>query len=170
MKRLAAMFESPEALVKGAEKLKAEGHPAEDALTPFRVHGLESVLDMKRPPVRRAMAIAGFAVAATAFALQWFSLAAAYPINSGDRPALSWQVFLLVPFEAGVLAAGFAGFITFLYTCGLPALYHRDFDIPGVERATSDRFHLIVSVPAEQATHLREVLTGEGATSIEEVA
>ena len=74
--------------MKGAEKLKAEGHPAEDALTPFRVHGprkrrprLKKVL-----PVRRATAIAGFAVAATAFALQWFSLAAAYPINSADGP------------------------------------------------------------------------------------
>ena len=86
MKRLVAVFECPEALVKGAEKLKADGHPAEDALTPFRVHGLEGALNMKRPPVRRAMAIAGFAVAATAFALQWFSLALAYPIDSAAGP------------------------------------------------------------------------------------
>ena len=79
-------------------------------------------------------------------------------------------MFLLVPFEAGVLAAGFAGFITFLYVCGLPALYHRDFDIPGAERATSDRFYLIVNAPAEQAARLRELLIGEGAVSIEEAA
>ena len=60
MKRLVAAFDSPEALVKGADRLKAEGFPAEDALTPFHVHGIEEALTMKQPPVRRVMAIAGF--------------------------------------------------------------------------------------------------------------
>lgn len=172
MKRLVAVFESPEALVNGADKLKAEGHPAEDALTPFHVHGIEDALNVERPPVRRAMAIAGFSVAALVWGLEWFSLAVAYPFNSGDRPHLSWQVFLLVPFEAGVLAAGIAGFVTFLYTCGLPSLYHPVFDIPSVERATSDRFFLIVNATADERreNRLRELLVGAGAIFIEEMA
>ncbi len=171
MKRLVAVFESPEALVKGADKLKAEGCPAEDALTPFHVHGIEEALDVKRPPVRRAMAIAGFSVAALAWGLEWFSLAIGYPFNSGDRPHFSWQVFLLVPFEAGVLAAGIAGFVTFLYTCGLPGLHHPVFDVPGIERATSDRFFLIVNPTTDERTEdrVRGLLVTEGAIFIEEM-
>lgn len=172
MKRLVAVFESPEALVRGADKLKTEGCPAEDALTPFHVHGIEEALDVKRPPVRQAMAIAGFSVAVLAWGLEWFSLAVAYPFNSGDRPHFSWQVFLLVPFEAGVLAAGIAGFVTFLYSCGFPGLHHPVFDIPGIHRATSDRFFLIVPAadgePGEN--RVRELLAGEGAVFVEETA
>jgi hypothetical protein len=172
MKRLVAAFDSPEALVKGADRLKAEGYPAEDALTPFRVHGIEEALTIKQPPVRRVMAVAGFSVAAFAWLLQWFSLAVAYPFDSGGRPLFSWQVFLLVPFEAGVLAAGIAGFITFLYICGLPGLYHPVFDVPGIERATSDRFFLMVSTSSDERIedHVRSLLVNEGAIFIEEVA
>ncbi|MFY9641362.1 MAG: DUF3341 domain-containing protein [Rhodomicrobium sp.] len=171
MKRLIAAFESPEALMSGAEKLKAEGCPAEDALTPFQVHGLEKALVVKRPPIRRAMAIAGFSVAAFAYFLEWFSSASAYPINSGGRPFFSWQVFMLVPFEAGVLAAGIAGFITFLYTCGLPSLYHPVFDARGVERATCDRFFLVVNPTTDEGVErrVREALDSEGAIFIEEM-
>ncbi len=173
MKRLAAVFETPEALVKAADKLKAEGCPAEDALTPFHVHGIEDALNVKKPHVRRAMAIAGFSMAALAYCLQWFSLSVAYPFNSGGRPPLnSWQVFPLVTFEVGVLAAGIAGFITFLYTCGFPSLYHPVFDIPGIGRATSDRFFLIVDPAGDERVErrVRELLAGEGAIFIEEMA
>jgi Protein of unknown function (DUF3341) len=171
MKRLVAVFESPEALVKGAVKLKAEGCPAEDALTPFHVEGVEDELNLKRPPVRRAMAIAGFGMAIVAWFLQWMSLSVAYPYISGDRPHNSWQIFPLVSFEVGVLAAGIAGFVTFLYTCGLPSLYHPAFDIPGVERASSDRFFLIANPLGDERleTRMRELLVDEGAVHIEEM-
>ena len=81
-------------------------------------------------------------------------------------------MFLLVPFEAGVLAAGIAGFITFLYTCGLPGLYHPVFDVPGIERATSDRFFLLVNTSSDERIedHVRGLLVKEGAIFIEEVA
>ena len=171
MKRLAAAFETPEALIRGAEKLKAAGFPAEDALTPFHVHGIEDALDLKQSPVRRVMAIAGFSVAALAWFVQWFSLSVAYPFISGGRPHNSWQIFPLVMFEAGVLAAGIAGFIAFLYTCGLPALYHPVFDVPGIELASSGRFFLIVN-PADgnAEDRVRHLLIEEGAVSVEEVA
>lgn len=171
MKRLVAVFDSPSALVKGAGKLKAEGHPAEDALTPFHVEGVEDELNLKRPPIRRAMAIAGFGMAAFAWFVQWISLSIAYPYISGDRPHNSWQIFPLVCFEVGVLAAAIAGFVTMLYTCGLPRLHHPVFDISGIERATSDRFFLIANPFGDERLEgrMRELLVSEGAISIEEV-
>jgi hypothetical protein len=171
MKRLVAVFDTPEALAASADKLKAAGIPAEDALSPFPVHGLEDALSLKAGPVRRVMAIAGFSTAALAWFIQWFSLSVAYPFLSGGRPHNSWQIFPLVMFEAGVLAAGIAGFIAFLYTCGLPALNHPAFDAQGVERASCDRFFLFVNPAGAGAEErVRRLLTEEGALSIEEVA
>lgn len=169
--KLVAVFESPDALVKGAGKLKAEGYPAEDALTPFHVEAVEDELKLKKAPVRKAMAIAGFGMAIFGWFLQWVSLSLAYPYISGARPHNSWQIFPLVSFEVGVLAAGIAGLVTFLYTCGLPSLYHPVFDIPGIERATSDRFFLIADPVGDERveTRMRELLVKEGAIFIEEM-
>ena len=43
------------------------------------------------------------------------------PSTSAARPLNSWPVFLLVPFEVGMLAAAIAGIIALFWRCGLPA-------------------------------------------------
>jgi hypothetical protein len=171
MKKLVAAFHSPETLIRAAEKMKAEGFTPEDAFTPFPLEGLENVLDLKQAQIRRPMAFAGFSAAAAAYALEWYSAAIGYPYNSGGRPFNSWPVFLLFPFELGILVAGIAGFIAFLIHCGLPSPHHPTFEVPGIERATSDRFVLTFDAnQSEKAeVRLREILKREGASSIEEV-
>jgi ActD protein len=172
MKTLVATFHTPEALLRAAEKAKAEGFPPEDALTPFPIEEFEAVLGLKQASIRSPMAIAGFSAAAFAYALEWYSAALAYPYDSGARPPLnSWAVFLLFPFELGILVAGITGFIAFLIYCGLPSLYHPLFDVRGIDQATSDRFLLMVKTVWEEnpEKRLREILEGEGASSISEV-
>jgi hypothetical protein len=72
-------------------------------------------IGLKQANIRRPMAFAGFSAAAFAYALEWYSAALAYPYDSGARPTLnSWAVFLLFPFELGILMAGITGFIAFL--------------------------------------------------------
>ena len=93
----------------------------------------------------------------------------AYPIDSGGRPLNSWPIFLLAPFEVGVLAAGLAGFAAFLVLCGLPRLNHPLFDWDRIERATDDRYFLLMAAPEdEQAdTRLRALLLDAKALRIE---
>ena len=92
-------------------------------------------------------------------------------MTSGGRPFNSWPVFLLFPFELGILVAGITGFIRLLIHCGLPSPHHPLFDVRGIERATSDRFFLTVQTVKEETAEnrLRELLEGEGASSISEV-
>lgn len=172
MKTLVATFHTPEALMRAARKAKEEGFPPEDALTPFPIEGIDAVCGLKQANIRKPMAYAGFSAAAFAYALEWYSAALAYPYDFGARPALnSWAVFLLFPFELGILAAGITGFITLLIHCGLPSPYHPLFDVRGIERASSDQFFLAVQTVKEERAEkrLREILEGEGASSISEV-
>jgi hypothetical protein len=102
--------------------------------------------------------------------MQWYSAVVDYPINVGGRALHSWPVFLLVPFEVGMLAAALAGFIAFLMGCGLPRLHHAVFNVAGIERASQEHFFLL----AEQATSkppndLRHLLEGAGALAVTEV-
>ena len=164
---LLAAFETPEALVRALRLARAEGHRALDAFTPFPLEELSDAFPKPRL-VRPVMAVGGFGGAALMYALQWWSAVHGYPLNSGGRPLHSWQVFILVPFEVGVLAAGICGFLALLWTCGLPRLHHPLFATPEFERASQDRFLLLVASQGDQRP-LRRLLEEAGARLVSEV-
>ncbi len=166
-----AEFDTPDTLVSAADRVGQDGFDVLDALTPFPMPELSDRLGATASPIRVTMAAAGFGMAALAYAMQYYSAVIAYPINSGGRPLDSWPVFLLVPFEVGVLAAAIAGFATFMGRSGLPRLHHPVFALPNIERASQDRFFLVVDGPASEADaqRLRRTLAEEGALSVGEV-
>jgi hypothetical protein len=168
---LLAEFRDPETLQNAVISVKQGRHHALDAFTPYPVEGLDKELAVGPSRIRYAMLAGGLIVAAFAFALQWYSAAIDYPLNSGGRPLNSWQVFVLVPFEVGVFAAALCGVVALLWSCGLPRLHHPLFEIPGFERATQDRFFLLAAAGQnDEAAHdLRHVLEAAGAVVVTEV-
>lgn len=170
-RQFAAEFGGIEALVAAARQLRQDGHLLLDAFTPFPVARLDDILEVKPSKVRLVMLIAGIAMAAFAYGLQWYSAVVNYPLDVGGRPLNSWPVFMLVPFEVGILAAVISGLIAFMVNCGLPALHHPVFDIIGFERASQDRFFLLAaaSLADEQGNTLRHALERAGAISVSEM-
>lgn len=166
---LLAEFDTPEALVRAMRLAAADGHRALDAFTPFPVPDLTDAFKPSSNLVRPVMALAGFGAAAAMYALQWYSAVIDYPLNTGGRPLHSWPVFLLVPFEFGVLIAAIAGLVALFWTCGLPRLHHPLFAIPQFERASQDRFLLLVAPKDADATALRESLERAGALLVAEM-
>jgi len=169
-KPIVAEFSDAKRLLEAATQLHQNGHAVLDAYTPFRVPELDELLPHRPPRVRLAMLVAGVAVAALAYGLQWYSAVIDYPINTGGRPLNSWPVFLLVPFEVGMLAAAVSGFIAFLWYCRLPRLYDPVFDTTGIARATQDRFFLVAAQTEEEerTASLRETLSRAGALRVVE--
>lgn len=166
---LVAQFADVEALLGGVRHARDEGFSARDALTPYPIAAIIDLIPHSEPRLRLTMALSGFGVALFAFALQTWSAVVAYPFNSGGRPYFSWPVFLLVPFEVGVLAAGIAGFIAFLRRTGLPRLHHSIFDLADIERASQDRFFLIFDHPQGEAlSKLEGLMLAAGALSVAE--
>ena len=142
-----AEFRNADALCAAARLAREFGFDPVDALTPCPVEALNDILRLEASPVRWPMLIAAIVVAGAAYLLEFWSAVFAYPIDSGARPLNSWPVFLLVPFEVGVLAAAIAGFAALLVLCGLPRLHHPLFESEAVERATDDRYILLVRAP-----------------------
>jgi hypothetical protein len=169
MTRYLAEFATAEKLAHAARAMRKDGHILLDCFTPFPIEGIDGLLTQRAPTVRRTMLVAGVIVAVLAYALQWYSSVINYPLNIGGRPLNSWPVFLLVPFEVGILAAAVAGLLAFLRGCGLPRLHNRLFDSFGFERATQDRFFLLAATETP-LRDLRGVLRGAGALNVEEVA
>ena len=77
-----------------------------------------------------------------------------------------------MPVEVGVLAAALAGFVTLLVLCNLPRLRHPAFDWEAAQRASIDRFVLILSAPPDEAEarRLREALLEARALRVEAAA
>ena len=164
-----AEFRDGDDLSAAARDARKQGFDPLDALTPCPVEGLDDILALDTSPIRWPMLVAALVVAAAAYGLEFWSAVYAYPINSGGRPLNSWPIFLLVPFEVGVLAAAIAGFAALLALCGLPRLNHPLFDCEAVERATDDRYFLLIRAPPpSDSVPLKLLLFGAGAVRIEE--
>jgi len=165
-----AEFRNGDDLSAAARDARNQGFDAIDALTPCAVEGLDDILGLDESPIRWPMLIGALIVGAAAYGLEFWTAVYAYPIDSGGRPLNSWPIFLLVPFEVGVLAAAIAGFAALLALCGLPRLNHPLFDCEAVERATDDRYFLLVRAPAppSDSARLQLLLFGARAVRIEE--
>lgn len=166
---LLAEFADPDALTAAARRTAASGYRLVDAFTPFPVEGMAEVLDVKPSRIRWAMLVAGLVMAGFGYWLQWWSAVYDYPLNVGGRPLNSWPVFLLVPFEVGMLAAALAGIIALFWRCGLPRLHHPIFEVAGFDRASQDRFFLLAEGLDGREDMLRALLTDAGALSVSEV-
>lgn len=160
-----AEFDTPAVLVGVLRDVREAGHHPLDAFTPFPVSELEAEFDHAPSRLRLVMLAIGVLIAAVAYVVQWWSATYAYPLNVGSRPLNSWPVFLLAPFEVGVLGAAIAGLIAFCRDCGLPRLHDSLFEISGFERATDDRFFLLIKSARsdERGLELRHLLESSGA-------
>lgn len=142
---LLAIFESPAGLKKATEKLEQSGfrdfdtytpHPVPDAVPPSHCFG--------ETRVQLGLASIGFAGAAATYAVQWYGSAVAYPLVVGARPPHSWPSFIPIAFEISVLCTAFAIFVIVLRKAELLRLWRPVFEIDEFQRASNDRFLVLV--------------------------
>ncbi|MCR0982929.1 DUF3341 domain-containing protein [Roseomonas populi] len=164
-----AEFRDPDTLVEAARRARAAGLKGLDAYTPFAVEGLSDALALEAPRLRPAMLGAAALGAGFVYLMCWYSGVIDYPLNLGARPLHAWPVFLVLAFEAGILAATFTGIAGFFIGTGLPRLNHPVFAARDFDRASQDRFFLSVSDEAADAERLRALLDGLGPISIRAV-
>jgi hypothetical protein len=170
-KVLLAEFAHARGLRDAAETARRRGYRLADALTPFPVEDVAAMLHGGPSKVRVFMFAGGFLIVALALWGQYFTAAINYPYNAGGRPLNSWPAFMLVPFATGILGASIAGFIRFLFETGLPRLHNPLFTVPGIERATQDRFFLVIAAPTidEERREAADLLRRAGAIAVHEV-
>jgi hypothetical protein len=167
---LLAEFADGDMLSRAARIAAERGYRILDAFSPAPVTGLAELLNAKRSRIRPVMLASGVVVALLTYGVQWWSAVHAYPIDSGGRPLNSWPVFVIVPFEVGMLAATLCGVITMFVACGFPRLHHPVLDVPGFERASIDRFFLLVETAPDVSAHeIRQAMEGSGALMVSEV-
>jgi hypothetical protein len=96
----------------------------------------------------------------------------AYPINIAGKPLNSWPQFIPVTFELTILFAAISGVLGMIVLNGLPMPYHPVFNVERFERATRDKFFLLVEAtdPKFDRARTRDFLKGLNASEVNDVA
>lgn len=166
-----AEFDTPEAILRAARAAYEKGYRKMDAFTPFPVEGLPEAIGFRRNRMPLLVLAGGLGGAGLAYWFMWYINVVAYPLNVGGRPHHSWPAFIPITFESAVLFAALAALIGFLVLNGLPQPHHPVFDASNFERASQDRFFLLVETddPLYRQDETRHVLEALGALNVSEV-
>jgi hypothetical protein len=143
-----------------------------EAYSPFPVQGLDEALATERDGVAPWTLLGALIGGVGTYALEWYSAVVNYPINIGGRPTASWPAFLPPALEMTVLGAAVCGVLAMLIGNGLPRLHHPLFDVQAFERASADRFFMLLHAaePNFDAPRMRAFCESLAPLSISEVS
>jgi len=169
---LLAEFATPGALVRAAERARLEGYRHMDAYSPFPIEQLSEALGLRRSKVPLITLVGGIVGGIAGYSLEYWSQAIAYPMNIGGRPYHSWPHFIPVTFETTVLGAALACFVGMWALNRLPQPYHPVFNVPAFDRASRDRFFLVIEAtdPKFERYATAKFLEGLHPTGVTDVA
>lgn len=142
---LLAEFDDAGQLLGAIERARREGHYSLiEAYSPFAIPGMEKALGLARDRVPLAMLCGAVIFGGGLYAFEWYSAAVNYPINVGGRPPFSWPAFLPPALEMTLLGAAIFGVLALLFGSRLPRVRHPLFGVEAFDRATNDRFFLVL--------------------------
>ena len=141
---LLAEFARADELLTAGRQLRRRGYRRLDAFFPYPIHDAEEAFGLPRSRLPFAVLVMGLLGATLAYLFQYWMATVDYDINVGGRPSHAPLAFFPVTFEMGVLFASFTAVIGLLIVCGLPRLHHPVFEVEGFERASIDRFWILV--------------------------
>ncbi|NNM71718.1 DUF3341 domain-containing protein [Enterovirga aerilata] len=141
---LMAEFADHEALSRAVEATRAAGYGRLDVYAPFPMRDLARSLGFHPRILPWIALLAGAFGAALQYGSQYWMNAVDYPLNVGGRPLHAWPAFLPATIIVAILWAGGATLIGTLLILRLPRLHHPVFAAEGFERASQDRFFLVV--------------------------
>ena len=167
-----AEFEEPEALAGAVQASRRAGYTRLDAVSPIAMGEVADLLRARPTAVPAIAAVAGLTGAIIQYGTQYWLNAVDYPLNVGGRPLHSWPAFVPATLIVAILWAGAATLIALLFIIGLPRLHHPVFAAPGFERASEDRFFLLISSedPLFEPQRARVFLETLAPTAVSEVA
>src|SRR6187401_999199 len=168
---LLAEFDSPAQLVAAAKRTHEAGYRQIDTFSPYPIEEAWEAIGQHDRRLSAIVLGGGLMGLLTGLGLQEWVHNVAYPINIAGKPLNSWPQFVPVCFELTILFAALSGVIGMILLNGLPMPYHPVFNVARFERASRDKFFLLVESadPKFDREQTREFLKGLNPSEINEV-
>ncbi|MCB9882397.1 MAG: DUF3341 domain-containing protein [Planctomycetes bacterium] len=166
-----AEFDSADDVIHAAEKVRDAGFTKWDVHTPFPVHGLDKAMGV-RPTILPWLVLAGGLTGmTTAIVLQWYTNMVegpwdfsgyAFKISGKPNSLVGLPAMVPVIFELTVLFSALTAVFGSLALNGLPRHYFAAWRNRRFDRATSDRFCVVIEADDPQAGKAKALLAGLG--------
>ncbi len=164
-----AEFPSPQALCDAAKKVRDKGFTQWDTHSPFPIHGMDGYMGMKPSKLGWIVLVCAILGVSGGFLLQWWTSAVDYPLIIAGKPYNSYQLWVPITFELGILLSAFGAIFGMLVLNRLPAWYHPLFKSKHFHKVTDDGFFLHIQARDTQYDAVRtpEFLQQIGGINIE---
>ena len=159
-----AEYETPDACVGAAEKLRDAGYTKFDAHTPYPVHGMDKAMGLRDTPLGWIVLVLGLAGCLTGFVMMTWMNGIDYPLVIGGKPPDAIPSMVPVMFELTILLSAFGAVFGMFGLCQLPRHHHPVFESERFARATDDRFFLSVDASDPKFDLKKTRLLLEGTT------
>jgi len=168
---LLAQYETPQAIYPACERVRDAGYTNWDACAPWAVHGLDKAMGVKPTILPWLVLIIGITCSAFAISFECWAMAYTFPIIVGGKPLFSIPAFVPVWYEFTVLTSCFTAFFGNWIINGLPRLHYPAFKSKAFERATDDKFFIIIEAadPKFDLAKTQALLKDSGASLVEEI-
>ena len=146
-KYILGIFDDPDDLMHGIDKLQKNSVPIYDVYSPCPIHVIDAKLGIKDSRLGYAAFMFGCLGGTIMFSMVYYMLVHDWPINIGGKNAFAIPDFVPVTFEWTVLWTSFGMTFTFFFATHLfPGRAPRVMDL----RATNDKF--IIAIDAKGNT------------------
>jgi len=145
------IFDTPDEIIRAAEKTSEHGYKKYDVHTPYPLHGMNKA--MKLPPSKLGYValVVGLSGALAALLTMFWMSAVDYPIIIGGKPFFSFPAYVPVMFEVTVLSASIATVLTMLFIFfKLPNNAHPLHDTPYMKKVSSDKYGISIQAEDEK--------------------
>jgi len=154
-KMILGLFDDPDEMMHGIEKLQKNSVPIYDVYTPMPIHGIEDKLGIKESRLGYAAFCFGCLGGSVIFSIIYYTLVHDWPLNIGGKPNFAMPNFVPFTFEWTILWTAFGMVFTFFYATHLfPGRTPRVMDL----RATDDRFVIAIdakgNIPHDDITRI----------------
>ncbi len=142
---LTALFDTPDEIIKAAEKVSGSGYEKFDVHTPYPVHGMDDAMKLKPSKLGIITLLFGLAGAGTALLFMYWALTLDYPMVIGGKPYFALPAFIPVTFEVTVLLATLStviGMLTFFFR--FPENDHPLHDSEYMKHVSKDKYGIAI--------------------------
>ena len=108
------------------------------------MHGIDDAIGVPRSILGYIVFGGGYSDCVNAIFMVWYTNGYDYPLVIGGKPLFAWEFSIPPMFELTVLFSAFAAVFGMFALNGLPQFYHPSLRSQDSERATDDRFLLVV--------------------------
>lgn len=166
-----AEYDTPDQLIRAANKVREAGFEKWDTYSPFPVHGIDAAMGIKMTVLPWFTLIAGLTGLATAITMQWWMNAYDYPWLVSGKPTWSIPANVPIMFELTVLFSAITTLVGMLMLNGLPHPSHALDQVKRFARVTDDKFFLLIQAadPKFDEKDTRELIDATHPVAVEDV-